>query len=176
MNLATYNIHVSSTGQWEWQWQSHVSFLKTGEWQGEYLIPHITQQPQAEFITTCHLLYTLSLSQSPNGAIETIPMLITARLAQEWKKIWKSFPFLEGNWKYWPFSGPQSWWRSFHQQHHALPSCRKPCNWWWEGGKQSGGVPSSPSMLSGSAAGSSCSQVHYCTLKGKEFHKVAAQT
>lgn len=70
---------------------------------------------------------------------------------------------------------------SFHQQHHVSPSCRRPCNWRWAGGRWSGGVPNSPSMPSGSVAGSSCSLGHYCTLKDqkskiKEQHKKKERT
>lgn len=146
---------------------------------GECLGPHITQQPQAGFITTCHLLYTLSLIQPPSDPATCIwgfppqkRKLFKPHLKQRARMgggnnsgfVW----FFRGILWYSLFSGLQFWWMSSRRRRRASPSCRRPCSWWWAGGRWSEGVPSSPSKPSGSAAGSSCSLGHCCTLRDQK--------
>lgn len=74
-----------------------------------------------------------------------------------------------------PFAGPQSCWRSFHQRCRFWTSCRRPCSWWWAGGRRSAVAPSSRLMPSGWVAGSSCPLGHCCTLTYKKKEKEKAQ-
>lgn len=138
-------------------WVAAFWFLFLAGWvTGEGPCPPDNSQHLCDMlITTCHLNFALipsPLSESAGGVWSTADIFNGRRLVRD-------------SWWHSPSSGPQSCWMSFRRRCRFSTSCRRPCSWWWAGGRWSRVVPSSQLMPSGWGVGSSFLLGHYCTLK-----------